>query len=68
MPPRPSRQRVEDLPVSSQSEQEENRIAERQDVSLPDTTITVIRQRNIRIILTYTWIVFAGRSIWNQKV
>mmetsp|Transcript_10309 Transcript_10309/g.24747 ORF Transcript_10309/g.24747 Transcript_10309/m.24747 type:complete len:603 (-) Transcript_10309:11-1819(-) len=36
--------------------------------SSPSTAVDCIRKRNIRLILTYTWFVFAGRSIWNQNV
>ncbi|CAJ1960025.1 unnamed protein product [Cylindrotheca closterium] len=36
--------------------------------SSPASGVHRIRKRNIRLILTYTWIIFAGRSIWNQNV
>lgn len=53
---------------AQQQQQQQQHVAQsqRQHGRAPASNLT--RQRNIRIILSYTWIAFAGRSIWNQNV
>ena len=59
----------EPLLKEQQEQEDDNGTPPCEDTSgSEDENQEVLLSKNVKIILWYTWIVFSGRSIWNQNV